>query len=469
MTRETTGYTVTTSRGEFKIELTEADSASKRRWGKYFKEYEGAPIRWMSRDAVAFGPFETDMHPTHGARDFERFAVVFGAGGFDPKNTHLIFTKNRHISEYGTPDEGSFAKIISGRNVLLELNKRDTIIRMEPVIEWEQMAERICTTDLSTELDDGVKIFTYFEVELAPTAPEGAEHFLALTRAGTFKVGFAASSFVSDDSLQGEMCDFENFEPRIVGAVSIRTVGNGSGKAYIARDDRTSSIMHSVVGHVTKGIELVKLAQPGQHLAIETIPDPIMLLGMGFDDAEGHLSQRGVELTRDGYTEADAVIVKQTPGTTIDILREAKVTASGVPPSMLVKIRLYDDLAPKTLDFFRHAIGLQFRPVGALPVLMIYENTYLFKAEKEAEKYKEIMPENTPGDKVTAGEIGVTNQAANRMGVVGVKTEDDELFSPTGEKFTCTNIIGRILEPDKLKNLKDGDVMYVIESSREEQ
>ena len=463
-TEEITEYTITTSRGEFKIELLEPDSDSKNRWIQHFKKYEGTPIRWISRDAVAFGPFGTDIHPTRGTTNFERFEVAYGAGGFDPKNTHLILSKNRHVSEYGMPQEGTFARIISGKNVLHQLNKIDTIISIEPIIEWEKMAERLCTTDLSTKIDDGVRIFTYFEVELEPLAPEGAEHFLALTRNGTFKVDLVASSFISDNSLQGEMCKYENFDPRIAGSVAVRTVGDGSGKAYIACDDRNASIMHSVVGHVTKGLELVKLAESGQHLVLKTIPGQIMVLGMSFEEADEHLSQLGVGLVRDGYTGEDAVIVKNTPGTTIDILREGKVTAFGVQESQLIKIKLYDDLVPKTLNFFRHAIELQFRPVGALPVLMKYENTYLFKAEKAAEKYKEIMPENTPTGKVLAGEIGVTNQAAKRIGVVGVKTKDDSLFGPSGEKFTNTNIIGRILELDKLKDLKEGDVMYVVES-----
>lgn len=48
-------------------------------------------------------------------------------------------------------------------------------------------------------------------------------------------------------------------------------------------------------------------------------------------------------------------------------------------------------------------------------------------------KYKEILPENTPEKKVLAGEIGITNQAAKRMGTIGVRLIDDDLFSPTGE------------------------------------
>ena len=461
---DTTEYAITTPKGEFKIELLGSDELSKKRWIEHYKDYEGTPIRWISKDAVAFGPFETDIIPSRGAKSFARFDVSFGAGGFDPKNTHLIFSKNRHTSDYGTPENGTFAKIISGKNVLLELNKSDAIVRIEPVVEWEQLAEQTSTTDLSTKLDDGAKVFTYFEVELVPAAPHGAEHYLSLTRNGTFHVDVVSSSFISDDNLQGEMCEYENFEPKVVGSVAIRTVGFGSGRAYISRDDRTSSLVHSVVGHVTKGIELIKLAQPGQYLDTETIPRPITILGMSFTEAEKQLSEVGVKLVRTGHTEDDAIIVTQTPPTTIEILGAAKVEAFGVPESKLVRIELYDDLAPITLDFFRHAIGLQFRPVGPLPVAMTYENTYIFKAEREAEKYKEIFPENSPKGKVLSGEIGVTNQAAKRMGMVGVKTEDDDLFGPTGEKFTSTNIIGRILDIDKLKHFKDGDVMYVTES-----
>jgi UPF0288 family protein (methanogenesis marker protein 3) len=66
---------------------------------------------------------------------------------------------------------------------------------------------------------------------------------------------------------------------------------------------------------------------------------------------------------------------------------------------------------------------------------------------------------------VFGGEIGITNQAAKRMGTIGVKLEDDDLFGPTGEKFSSTNIIGRIVEPKKLIGIKETDVIYVTEAS----
>ena len=458
-----TEYAINTPKGEFRIELNDPDSPSGKLWIEHFKEYEGKPVHWASPEALAFGPFESEFKPSREIRSFKEFDVLFGAGGFDPRNTHLIFSRKRHTAEYGVPDEGVFAAVITGRNILSRLSKEDVILNIEPIIEWEQITEKICTTDLSTPLGDGNGIFTSFEVELSRNAPIGAEQFYALTREGTLDVNVITSSFISDDSLKGEPVPYENFEPRSEGTISIRTVGYGTGRTYISTEERPSSLVHSVVGHVTRGIELIKLAERGQKLSIESLPPQIVLLGHSFQEVEPVLSSIGVELAKDGYTGEDAVIVRQDPPTTLEILGEAKVTAFAVSSAKLIEIELYSEKAPKSVDFFRHALGLKTKTVGKLPVYMIYDDTYLFKTEKEVVKYKEILPENTPTDKVLAGEIGITNQAAKRMGTIGVRLIDDDLFGPTGEKFSSTNIIGRIIDPERLIGIKEGDAIYVSE------
>lgn len=463
-----TEYAINTPKGEFRIEINKPELPSGKLWAKHFKEYEGKPVHWATPEALAFGPFEAEIKPSHGTRNFKEFDVLFGAGGFDPLNTHLILSRKRHSAEYGVPEDGVFASVVTGRNILFRLSREDVILSIEPIIEWEQLSEKICTTDLSTPLEDGNGIFTYFEVELSRNSPIGAEQFYALTREGTLDTDIITSSFISDDTLKGEPVPYENFEPRSEGAISIRTVGYGMGRTYISKDERPSSLVHSVVGHVTGGIELIKLAEKGQKLSVECIPPQIVLLGHSFQEVEPVLSYIGVELIKDGYIGEDSIIVSQDPPTTLEILGEAKVTAYAVSRAKLIEIEFNPEKAPKSVDFFRHALGLKTKTVGKLPVYMIYDDTYLFKTEKEVVKYKEILPENTPTDKVLAGEIGITNQAAKRMGTIGVRLVDDDLFGPTGEKFSSTNIIGRIIDPQRLIGIKKGDAIYVSEVGHKE-
>jgi putative methanogenesis marker protein 3 len=459
----TTEYAINTPKGEFRIEIKDLESPSGKLWSKHFKEFEGKSVHWASPEALAFGPFEAEIKPSRETRSFKEFDVLFGAGGFDPRNTHLIFSRKRHTAEYGATEDGVFAEVVTGRNILFRLSREDIILNIEPILEWEQLSEKICTTDLSTPLKNGNGIFTYFEVELSRNAPVGAEQFYALTREGTLNVNVTTSSFISDNSLRGEPVPYENFEPRVEGAISIRTVGYGAGRIYLSKEERPSSLVHSVVGHVTKGLELIKLAEKGQKLSVENLPPQIVLLGHSYQEVEPILSSIGIELVRAGYTGEDAVIVRQDPPTTLEILGEAKVTAYGVSKAKLIEIELYPEEAPKSVDFFRHALGLKTKTVGKLPVYMIYDDTYLFKTEKEVIKYKEILPENTPTSRVHSGEIGITNQSAKRMGTIGVRLIDDDLFGPTGEKFSSTNIIGRIIEPERLNGIKEGDAIYVSE------
>ena len=135
----------------------------------------------------------------------------------------------------------------------------------------------------------------------------------------------------------------------------------------------------------------------------------------------------------------------------MSILKHKKVHIFSIPASRLVSVQLYDDLAPKTLDYFRHVTGLKERPVGPLPVYFVYENTLLFRPEIEAVNLKELLPENKPTGPVPAGSIAVSNQVSKKIGLVGIKLVVDKRYGPSGEKFEATNVIGRVLEPEKLK------------------
>lgn len=457
----TSEYKIITTKGEFRIELT-GDSVL---WNKFNHLFSDVKAHWETRNAIAFGPVDTDVVPQRFEQKYNRYDVFFGTGGYDAKNTYLMFSKDKHISDYGSPKDAVVGKVISGKNILANLKQADSLIKIEPVIQWETLLDKVSTQDLNFQLEDGMKIFTYFKVDLLKESPDGAEHFLALIRKKIFSVDTFSNSFISDDALKGEGCPYEHWDARSEGAVLARTDGLGNGRIYIYKEDRTSSAVHSVVGHVSLGIELIKIAPAGSKLAVLPNPERVMILGMGFKEAEEMLNGRGLKLEKSGYTGNDAIIVEQDPDTTIEIIESGGIRGLGVKSDMIINVKFYDDLAPITLDFFRHSLRLKDRPLGPLPLVYTYENTYLFKAEKEAEAYKEINPENVPRARVVSGEIGVTNQAAKRYGIIGVKLIDDEKYGPTGEKFECTNIVGKVLEPERLKGRKVGDIIYIREVS----
>jgi putative methanogenesis marker protein 3 len=454
-------YKIHTTKGEFRMELF-GDHIL---WTKFNHLFNNVKAHWETRNAIAFGPVGTDITIQRAEQKYNRYDVFMGTGGYDPENTYLMVAKDKHISDYGSPKDAVIGKIISGKSIVANLKPGDTLLKIEPVIKWETLLDKITTQDLNTGLEDGMKIFTYFNVDLLNESPEGAEHFLALIRRKTFDVDTFSNSFVSDNALQGEGCSYEHWDARSEGSVVVRTDGQGNGRVYIYKEDRTSSPVHSIVGHVSHGIELIKIAPLNSSLAVVANPERVMVQGMTFKEAEKILNARGLKLERRGYTGEDAIIVEQEPDTTLGIIAEGGVNALGVKSDKIINVKFYDDLAPITLDFFRHSLRLKDRPLGPLPVIYTYENTFLFRSEKEAEAYKEINPENTPKGKVKAGEIGVTNQAAKRYGMVGVKLIDDDKYGPTGEKFESTNIIGKVLEPERLKGIKTDDIIYIREVS----
>jgi putative methanogenesis marker protein 3 len=459
---ETNSYWLSTTKGKIRIELLDTDL--QKIWHDNVDKIKESEVRWASPDAVAFGPFTSSISCDRVAREYNRWEIVLGAAGFDPVKTQLIFVRKRHTSVYGAPAKGGvFAKVVGGKNTLDRLDKDDRIIGVEPIVEWEDLTEKVATTDLALSISEGMEIYTRFEVELIEDAPMGAEFYMALTRDGSFKVDSISSSYISSDKLLTEPIKFEHREPRLEGAVTVRTSGRGLGRIFIYKADRTSNMGHSVVGKVTSGMDMIKLAGPGHLLTVKVRPDRIMLMGSRLDQALRAMKDREIETEVIGYTGGDAVVVNQDPAATMSILKGKRVRLTSIPANRLVSIELYDQLAPKTLDYFRHVTGLKERPVGPMPVYFVYENTVLFKPAIEATSYKEILPENKPTGPVPAGSIGISNQVAKKVGFVGVKLAEDKRYGPSGEKFEATNIIGRVLDLDKLKDVKEDDVVYVLE------
>ena len=459
---QTNSYWLNTTKGKLRIELLENDL--QKIWHENIDKIPGSTVRWASADGIAFGPFASTLSFGRDANEYSRWEVVLGAAGFDAENTQIIFVRRRHTSAYGTPkDGGVLGHVVGGKNTLDRLQTGDEIQGIEPIVEWQDITSKQATEDLTLPLEDGMEIFTAVSAELIEDAPIGAEFFLALTRDVTFKVDSVTSSYISSDLLLKEPIVFEHREPRLEGVVTVRTSGRGLGRVFIYKQDRTSNPGHSVVARVTAGMDMIKLAGPGQLITIRVKPERIMLMGSSLKDALLQMQALGIEAEVDGYEGEDAVVVKQEPRATMDILKHKKVLLSSMPSSRLVAVQLYYDQAPKTLDYFRHVTGLKERPVGPLPVYFVYENTLLFKPEIQAVGYKELLPENKPAGSVPAGSIAVSNQVSKKIGLVGVKLVEDKRYGPSGEKFEATNIIGRVLEPEKLKDVSEGETIYIKE------
>lgn len=462
MSRQTNSYWLLTTKGKLRIELLDNDL--QKIWHESVDKISGSTVRWASADGVAFGPFLSKISFSQEAQEYSRWEVVIGAAGFDREKTQIIFVRRRHTAAYGTPkDGGVLGHIVGGKNTLGRLAAGDRIEGIEPIVEWQEITEKQATLDMSLPLEDGMEIFTAVEAQLSEDAPIGAEFFLALTREGTLNVDSVSSSYISSDGLLKEPVIFENREPRLEGAVSVRTSGRGLGRVFVYKQDRTSNPGHSVVAKITSGIDMIKLAGPGARVTIRVKPARIMMLGSKLKDAIDQMKALGIKAEAEGYQGEDAVVVKQEPGATMAILKEGKVLLHSMPSSRMVAIELYGDLAPKTLDYFRHVTGLKERPVGPLPVYFVYENTILFKPEVDAVSYKELLPENKPTGSVPAGSIAISNQISKKIGLVGIKLVEDRRYGPSGEKFEATNVIGRVLEPEKLRDVAEGETVYIME------
>jgi putative methanogenesis marker protein 3 len=336
---ETNSYWLSTTKGKIRIELLDTDL--QKIWHDNVDKINESEVRWASPDAVAFGPFTSSISCDRVAREYNRWEIVLGAAGFDPVKTQLIFVRKRHTSVYGAPAKGGvFAKVVGGKNTLDRLDKDDRIIGVEPIVEWEDLTEKVATTDLALSISEGMEIYTRFEVELIEDAPMGAEFYMALTRDGSFKVDSISSSYISSDKLLTEPIKFEHREPRLEGAVTVRTSGRGLGRIFIYKADRTSNMGHSVVGKVTSGMDMIKLAGPGHLLTVKVRPDRIMLMGSRLDQALRAMKDREIETEVIGYTGGDAVVVNQDPAATMSILKGKRVRLTSIPANRLVSIEL---------------------------------------------------------------------------------------------------------------------------------
>lgn len=457
-------YKIKTSKGSVIIELLETEAPDLiDTWKKRYKEFENLRIRWITSNEVSLGPIKTDLIPTKEKHQYLPWEVILSLSGFTADSTHIILSKQKHEGIYGVPkgNRGVFAHVIGGKRTVFRLTDDDLIKEIKPVIERSSTVKSAATIDLDTPVEEGNEISTYVLVKPEYKSPSSVEHFFALSNEGKIKADYESNSFIGFYKLHGLEKEAEFIDQRNRGTVTLRNNGKGIGKIYIYREDRVSSPSHTVVGHVEKGMQILDIANAEDLVTFKSDPERIMTLSMTQKEAEEYLSTQSIEHIREGLTDDDAVVVRQDPPFTMDILREKKVKTKGIDKNKIIEVEI-DKEAHRSSWYFQKITGLLDSPVGSLEVHFAFPGMKVMMFKGSNKDAKGLIPENTPQKCVNAGEIGITNMSRRQIGLIGVRFENNDEYGPTGEPFGGTNIIGKVVKGlENLEKLKEGDVVYV--------
>lgn len=429
-------------------------------------------LHWQDRYAAAFGPFPSDYHPARKPHLYERGDVILGCGGYDPKRSYLIFAKNRHSADHGSDESGGvIGGVVSGRGVLDRFSAGDRVTNIEPVISWADTSRSFTTTDTGLVLEDSMQIVTrafivaqgYSSGRITTEAAGIVEHMLHALQSGKFVADRATSTHIADLRYAGTVVPKEHRHPRREGIVTVRAEGKASGGVFIYRTDVPSSTAHSVAGQVVRGIELVRLAKEHDVLSVNVEPSRIDLLGLPVPKAKEVAAARGFTLVID-KDAGERIIVSQDPGTTLDVLSKKKAMVTTAPVDRVIDIELDDAHAPVSCGIFRRVTGLAEHDAGMMPVFFKFDDVVLFKPEIPVGI--KINPENSPAGEAPAAGLGITNDSRRGAGLVGVRLSANREFGPTSEPFEGTNMIGRVLDTEKLKKAKEREKVYIREVRR---
>ena len=160
-----------------------------------------------------------------------------------------------------------------------------------------------------------------------------------------------------------------------------------------------------------------------------------MTLGMTQIDATKLLKTRGIEQIKDAIVvEDDAIIVKQDPKFTMEMINQKQVKTFGVTDDKIVYVEI-SDLAPKSSWYFQKITGLLDSPVGSLDVLFAFPGMKVIMFKGNQRESKNLIPENIPIKCVEAGQIGVTNMSRRQIGPIGVDLRITMNLDLHGEPF----------------------------------
>ena len=178
---------------------------------------------------------------------------------------------------------------------------------------------------------------------------------------------------------------------------------------------------------------------------IKTDIPRLVVVGMKQADAETLFKSKSIKVKRVGGNADDDIIVSQEPSTTIDIINSGEVSINGITNEDVLKIELYTDVAPETVQYFKIVGGMLDKPLGSFDVSFKDKKTGMTVFRHKSTFKRALLPENRPESQVSAYEIGVTNMSRQNAGMVGIRNRDDTTYGPTGEKFEAINLVGKVI------------------------
>lgn len=459
---ETTRYAFETPKGTFIIEIERENLEV---WRSLLSNIRGLQVKWVSSRDIGLGTFAIPLKPRLEAKEWKPWDVVISAEGLEVDNTHIIIVKSRQSTTYALPQGlERFGRVSRGRGVISKLEVGDTISSIKPIITSEQLSKMAMRLSIKDRITEPMEILTKIKVKLFDKSPIGAEHFMSAIDVNGFIVSDSYFTFARSDALRRLSVPLESQARRLRGSVTVRVDGSNRGAIYIYKEACPSSPHHSVVGYVETGMELLDLAQSGDKVCVETEPRRLSLLGLTQVEASKILSAHGVTHERIGSTRDEDIIVDQEPKLTFNIIKEGRVRTYGLPPSKILRVKLYYEQAPKTVWYFKALTGLLTNRVGRLKVYFANPMIGFILFEGNRDLAGALLPENTPKDKVSQLTIGVTNMSKKFVGLIGIRLTESSEYGPTGEDFAGTNMVGEVINGiEALKGAREGSTIYVME------
>jgi putative methanogenesis marker protein 3 len=430
-------------------------------WNSVRDKIQGLEVAWRTKRVLAFGPFSCDLRCSKVQHDYEPGEIFLSLAGGSKESAYLMFAVTRYQLGHCTVGDGVIGRVIEGLRALRFLEIGEKIEKIEPVFDRGVSAGIKTRAEMTERILEGDEIYSQVTVGLKKEVANASDYAMAVLERNP-KVEEVTNTYVRFKGIVGIEIGEENPEKRFRGAVTIRRTGKNTGDIYIYLRDRMPHRDHCVVGFVESGIELLEVAKKGDKIRIVTNPGRIDLVGLTQLQAQKLLAEKDIRQLREGETDDNAIVASQIPETTFEILSGGVVTTFGVAPNRIVKVKLFQELAPKTASYFRIATGLVNKKVGKLQVYFKTKDLAVFRPNVTFGE--PLIPENTPEEIVKPGEIGVTNMSRKHAGLIGVRFIESRDFGPTAERFESTNLVGVVLENfEVIKNSKEGEVVYFME------